>query len=260
LGIAFKEDEDGHERALDIMETSEPAEIPVFFEESHVESTESIVSPEFSPDIEKPPFESISEEAPPEEKDFILPVSEDVESGSRDFSSDFELAEPEPLITEPEEMETEYSEEPEETIDEDHMKEETSDFIIDSVSLDEDQPTSEDAEPPSTIPRFSWDDLDETLIASLTPSDSDTATTEPEPPPSAKVRVWSPYDEPTVSEPIAPLEPDSLVEKIDDEVEESESEISTSPIEEPPAPPPPPESDESEEERKRKARRLFFGT
>ena len=88
-------------------------------------------------------------------------------------------------------------------------------------------------------------------------SDSETESPKPEEPESAKVRLWSPYDKPPISEPDTTTDSEPILKEMDDEVEEAESEAAT---EEPPAPPPPPESDETEEERKRKARRLFFGT
>ena len=163
----------------------------------------------------------------------------DLEKELRDFSSDFDIAEPEPLIISDESDEIK-SEERAET-----SEEFTFDHDIDSppspISEDENEDDSlidSDAPPaPPTDPAFTWREYEEALDKT---HDSDI---DEEPSEDSKPH-WSPYDEP-VSDDID--EPDSYEESDD------------SPDENPPSPPAP-ESDESEEERRRRARRLFFGT
>ncbi len=150
-----------------------------------------------------------------------------VDGGAREFSSDFELVEPDPLI-------------------------------IDSASDDleeefEEIESSEDSyvpEPPSEVkeeisisrPKYSWEESTKSI--SEEPSeDSSFSESESEFPEFPK--PWSPMDEPS---------PDTLDEEEEIVEDEDESESAS-----PPPPPPPPETEESEEERRRRARRLFFG-
>jgi hypothetical protein len=266
LGVGFKEGKDVRDDSLDIAELSEPTGVPVFFEESSLDPTEPIVSPEIPPDFEAPPSsDSVIDE------EFTEPDSETShsEESPRDFSAEFELVEPEPLITKPEELEHDIPPESEITgpptfeiyeelhdIPDSDTQEETIESTTEISPYIEEKPISEELE--TTKPRFSWDNQDEGVVTSDS-SDSDIDTPEPEES-SAKVRLWSPYDEPSISEPTTTSESDLESSEIEDIAEELEVEMSPSTAEEPPAPPPPPESDESEEERKRKARRLFFGT
>ncbi|TFF91971.1 hypothetical protein EU545_02415 [Candidatus Thorarchaeota archaeon] len=160
----------------------------------------------------------------------------DVEGPPRDFSSDFELVEPSPLVVEDEPDTSEESAEKEEHVDE-----------------EEDE---------SSEPSFTWSEYEK----AVTPSEEElpeeeepyieTSSEEPK-------EVWSPYDEPSISEEELKKEikEDSThkgVEAVSGMDDESEEETEA-PVTEPPPPPPPPESDEDEEERKRRARRLFFG-
>jgi hypothetical protein len=163
----------------------------------------------------------------------------DLESESRDFSSDYDVAEPEPLV---------ISDEPDEIKSEEHT-EASDEFTFDSDIDSPPSPLSEDdyedesdidldAPPaPPDDPAFTWREYEETLEST---HDSDISATQSEKEKSS----WSSYDEP-VSDDIDELESE---ETSDDSTDES------------PPSPPAPESDESEEERRRRARRLFFGT
>jgi hypothetical protein len=305
LGVDYKEDEYGE--SLDIEESSEPTEIPVFFEESISGLAEPFVSPEKPSEIEEPPSsESVSDEEFPELFDLI--DSDTPREGiTRDFSSEFELIEPEPLVTKSQEPELETTSKfevtgpPEPDLEEelsvsseatpdisfDISKVESEDLIpkteepdsevleedtsieeseklddspespIESSSSIEEESILEEPESPTTTPRFSWDNHDDST-GSL--SDDEIETSEPKESSFTKVRTWSPHDEPSLSESIISPDSESVSKGIEDEVEESVPDTTPSTTEEPPAPPPPPESDESEEERKRRARRLFFGT
>ena len=163
----------------------------------------------------------------------------DLEPESRDFSSDFDIAEPEPLI---------ISEDSDESTPE--RSTETSDEFAFGSDIDsppsplpeddnEDESLIDSDSPPAppTDPSFTWREYEEALD---TTHDSEIHE---EPSEDSKPR-WSPYDEP---------ESDHI-----DELE-SYKDSDDSPDESPPSPPAP-ESDESEEERRRRARRLFFGT
>ena len=203
-------DEESH----DVVPLSEPDEIPLFFEESALESTEPTDTPP-DPSLEVSTMES--EELSTSQ---IEPTSEEKISIEED--------------------ETEASIE-------------IPPFFVEESIL-------EDSESSTTTPRFSWDDHDDLTTASTKSSDTDIDSPEPEEPTTAKVRIWSPYDEPSVPESVSTSDSDSILKEDEDKAEESDLDISPSTSVEPPPPPPPPESDESEEERKRKARRLFFGT
>ncbi|MGY5875334.1 MAG: hypothetical protein RTU30_06290 [Candidatus Thorarchaeota archaeon] len=165
----------------------------------------------------------------------------ELESTPRDFSSDFDVAEPEPYVVDP----------PRSSFDE----------PVDAPSAETEPPAPpEDATvppPPSEDEGFTWREY-ETSVTPVEESttEQDESVSEPISPPSTTetpVR-WSPYDEPS-------LPADDSEESIEPEEEEVEIEDSHEDTSEPkPPPPPPPESDETEEERRRRARRLFFGT
>jgi hypothetical protein len=259
LGIVFKEDIDTPEDSLEVEETSAPTEVPVFFEESSLDSEKPSVSPEVHE--ASPPAEAASEEEEPDPFYFIDSSPSDTEEKPRDFSSDFELAEPEPLITKPEEMESETSSDfkvtgpPEIDVEEELPSIPYDDIQEEMPSSIEEKEISEDVESTTTIPRFSWDDHDEISAERTSSIESVEEFPTPEEPAQVKVRIWSPYDEPSITEPDSVSEPTET-----EDAEETESDKSAPTTEEPPSPPPPPETDETEEERKRKARRLFFGT
>ena len=150
----------------------------------------------------------------------------DVEGPSRDFTSDFELVEPAPLV------------------------------INEAEELPEDEEQEEELAPAS----FTWSEYEEAVTPSEEPvAEDDSEEDEADFPREEPPEVWNPYDEPSISEEELTKEtrdePVPDIESLDDDEEmddETEAPIS-------PPPPPPPESDEDEEERKRRARRLFFG-
>jgi hypothetical protein len=165
----------------------------------------------------------------------------DVEGPPRDFTTDFELVEPSPMDAESSETaeatdaESEEAEEIEETEDLESEPAEKPSFTWSDYETAV-SPTDEDAEAGKTVP------------PEIEESEPDSLVAEPE-----DRKVWSPYDEPSLSEEELTRETAEEEEPVLEETEDEE------PITEPPAPPPPPESDEDEEERKRRARRLFFG-
>jgi hypothetical protein len=293
LGIEFKEEDE-----VLVEETSESADVPVFFEESVIESAKPTATPEISPEIEAPPTsEPVSDEEFHEPFDIIDSDATSVKETPRDFSSEFELVEPESLIIKPQEPELETPPDFEVTgppePDTEEFPEITesiglpSDLSFESTTVDSKEPilvksipdspeektTSVDEsdiqedtheteeitheEPESPIPLFSWDTHHE---PTTTPEDAHTEPAEPEESTPATVRIWSPYDEPSISSSDIASDSESTKEVMEEDTEEIETDTSSTGTEEPPAPPPPPESDESEEERKRRARRLFFGT
>ncbi|MFW9932644.1 MAG: hypothetical protein ACFFDR_08310 [Candidatus Thorarchaeota archaeon] len=151
-----------------------------------------------------------------------------VDGGAREFSSDFELVEPDHLIIDSTPDEIEDTED------------------LDSFESSEDvyvpEPPAEVKEEISVIrPKYSWEETveppidDSSFEEPVSPADDET---------SKPAKVWSPMDEPSPSS----LEDEESIE--DDEDIESVS---------PPPPPPPPDTEECEEERRRRARRLFFG-
>ncbi len=169
----------------------------------------------------------------------------ELESTTRDFSSDFEVAEPEPYLVDP----------PRSSFDE-------SVDTPEGTSSTETEPPAppEDATvppPPTEDEGFTWRDYE----SAVTPPEESTpepdeSVSEPISPPTTPETpaTWSPYDEPSL--PVDDSEESAEIEE--DEVKTEDAHEDTS--EPKPPPPPPPESDETEEERRRRARRLFFGT
>lgn len=175
----------------------------------------------------------------------------------REFSTDFELVEPTPMVADGEsELEPIVPTEPEEVLSESALEESETNQEPDS----EEQPDK---------PSFTWAEYETAVTPSSEPepqdSEADISTSEdeeistdeeeeelPEEPPEPP-KVWSPYDEPSI-----PEDDDTEEETEADETEPLDEGNGEPVITEPPAPPPP-ESEEDEEERKRRARRLFFG-
>lgn len=182
-----------------------------------------------------------------------------LEGPTRDFSTDFDLPEPSPLMVDTEESE------PEEI--------ETVESLDDSqlVDMEESESSFSDNDESETRPSFTWSDYE----SAVTPAsdtepldDSEEEETiepvevpteppilpedaiEPEPTISDAKEVWRSYDEST----------STGDDDISSEEVESEEPESSRLITEPPEPPAPPEDEEDEEERRRRARRLFFGT
>jgi len=254
LGIAFSSED----AAKEFLETNDEYELP----HSDVEEAEAILdeyeSESTPPEIvlETEGDESV-EEVPivieSEKEDIDTPIVVDntvsidsmgtsddpltdeglVSEQPREFSADFELVEPAPLIITPE---TDGIETPSSDKDDD-----IEDIIIEETS-DETELSADDEEIDIARLEYAWDSTHED-------SSDDGATIEEPPAPAVPEpseipeppKDWSPMDEPS---------PSTLNE------EEESDEMSD---QETPPPPPPPETEESEEERRRRARRLFFG-
>jgi len=176
----------------------------------------------------------------------------------REFSTDFDLIEPTPIIVDdtsipeaPTVIEPEP--EPEEVLDEE-------------IETDSEQESEEVPDRPS----FTWSEYEKAVTPSSEPEpidsevniissedeevseemDDEVTENPPEPP-----KRWGPYDEPSIKEEESEIETEPEIDESKLEVEGNDEPV----ISEPPPPPPPPESEEDEEERKRRARRLFFG-
>ncbi|TFH03773.1 MAG: hypothetical protein E4H14_16085 [Candidatus Thorarchaeota archaeon] len=185
-----------------------------------------------------------------------------IEGPPREFSTDFELVEPTPLIVDETSIsealvESEPEPEPEEFFSEPIIKEEPE--IATEVEELPDKPSFtwteyEEAVSPSSVPEPL--DLEEDIFLSedegIHEEIEDDVNEEPPEPP----KVWSPYDEPSIEdEEDSEDETEPEIAELEQIVEGEDEPV----ISEPPSLPPPPESEEDEEERKRRARRLFFG-
>ncbi|TFG28086.1 hypothetical protein EU527_17765 [Candidatus Thorarchaeota archaeon] len=187
----------------------------------------------------------------------------DTEGPSREFTTDFVLLEPTPLVVDEQETDSIASEESGEPL------------VADDGLKDDDEQESEKES--IEVPSFTWADYETAVTPSIEPepepSDSetdilppmddesdeflseDTEITEPPEPP----KFWSQPTESSISN------DDAVLDRTDeDEIDDEEQETNGSTNDEndvrgPPPPPPPPESEEDEEERRRRARRLFFG-
>ncbi len=233
---------------------TEPDELPSDFESTPTTLTDAAVDAL----SESPPEEATSyeDEIPaeteiPEEGMTVDSVERttdelledvDIEGPARDFTSDFELVEPSPLVID----ESEESVEPDESA---------------WMTEDEEDDEPEEAQAPAS---FTWAEYEEAVTPSEETAEEEEEELEqddepdflPEEPPD----VWNPYDEPSISdEELSRETQDEPIPDADtlDDVEAGEDIEEASAA--PPPPPPPPESDEDEEERKRRARRLFFG-
>lgn len=180
------------------------------------ESREEVI---VSEDDEELSIESVGRSEGEEMEDISL------DGPPRDFTSDFDLVEPSPLILEPSSKEEE-------------------------VGTDEEEPPTE------RKPSFTWADYEEAVTPTRSKSIEDESTQYDTPVTLEAPKTLAPSDEPS-------LPTDEFESSIDDELSEHidlDDEESDTPerFTEPPAPPPP-ESDEDEEERRRRARRLFFG-
>ncbi len=300
LGLSFSEEDEEEQIDSDELlvqhEESPDYETSIEFEESpktedeiqEFESTppsadtshwsaDDISSYEMSPDEESRDTENKAESIPEASEEIIEPPSidgvarrddedfDDIETDGppRDFSTDFDLVEPTPLVVET------HDEDADTVPSEDEAKSTMAEYE------EELEVESEPDEAGPERPSFTWSDYE----AAVTPSESeledsdaevlspldeaaeeeqiedDEITEPPEPP-----KVWSAEDESFVSD----EEETSFDETEEDEIE-SDSSASSDAIDDevdvtkPPPPPPPPESEEDEEERKRRARRLFFG-
>ncbi|MDF1539828.1 MAG: hypothetical protein P1Q69_13090 [Candidatus Thorarchaeota archaeon] len=258
LGVAFSSEE----AAKDFMETNDIYETPptpveepeTILEGSEFENTppEIILEPEGEDSIEDVPIVIESEQEEMDTSIFddgVISIDSMGSSDStlgdeslassgqpRDFSSDFDLVEPDPLIisSESDGIETPPSEE-----------EDLEDIVIEET-LDETEFSFDDEEISVERPSYGWDSPDHDSPDDRVPLEEPPAPAAPEmneiPAPP---KDWSPMDDPS---------PATLIE---DEVTEESDDLNDQ--ETPPPPPLPPETEESEEERRRRARRLFFG-
>ena len=213
LGLTFLEDEDS------------PTDEPV---PSGYEVTQSL-----SEEAESLPFSETPSESTDEMKDGSL------DGPLREFTSDFELVEPLPLVDEPSTPEIEENE-------------------------SEDVTQSEEELEGEKKPSFTWTEYEEAVspakedpVMESEPDEDDSSSMD-EPVSLEPPKVLIPSEEPAL--PTGELESsfedgDSLPDDPDDPEVTDDPE----PITEPPSPPPPPDSDEDEDERRRRARRLFFG-
>ncbi|MBN2228784.1 MAG: hypothetical protein JW779_04250 [Candidatus Thorarchaeota archaeon] len=298
LGLSFVEDSD------DVEEVTIPVESSTFMGEEEIipefESTPEIEFSHSSEDIPEPPDEvsvplessvSVSEaESPIDYEDELVSLDNvgrleddsmndlDITGPPRDFTSDFRLVEPKPLVVDEEEPETQtlhQIETPDDILlDESDDLDESEEFL-DEVTRDNlEEETTSEVEPEESHEKtsFTWSDYEAAVTPVVEPEPADVEEEEPsleeeafhespettedsestEPP-----KVWTPYDEPSLPEEDVFEDEDDLQDA--EVAENDESDSSSEPIIEPPAPPPPPESEEDEEERRRRARRLFFG-
>ncbi|MHA1907606.1 MAG: hypothetical protein ACW98Y_09965 [Candidatus Thorarchaeota archaeon] len=255
LGIGFSSDEEAEapdeEPTFDSMPSSTDTPKESLSEEDDPASSppEIILEPEGFDDPVDVPIEIEPEIASDDSvriesmsaSDDTLTEDSIVHGEPRDFSDDFRLTEPDPLVVGPTDDGIEI---PEAT--EDVEPTETVDIVIDDSIEDtapETPPQPEEEETPVERPKYAWEtpsDLPEALegpppAPEIPPPEAPPEVTTEEP------KVWSPMDDPSP-------------ETLDDEESTETEEEATGP-----PPPPPPESEESEEERRRRARRLFFG-
>lgn len=183
----------------------------------------------------------------------------DYESEPSEFTSDFELTEPEPLIIEPEDRETEESTKVSPIEFEDPNFESAPTYEDDTSE----QPEATEVTPSfeMTPPEIEDSELEEPAIRheDVELASEPIAESDPQSALSSLAEIWSPYDEPSISDDELAVDEDELpLEPSPEEKTEEEEEVPPSPRRVPP-PPPPPETDETEEERRKRARRLFFG-
>ena len=321
LGLSFKRDTEGTEAQENREESTDTSEYTEHFEETPPEHTgfqpESVEMPEpveseLPPPLEsEPATESISpatEETtsppPPSSEDVFPDIDlggdssgeltelEDVtrEPPSRDFTSDFDIEEPHPLVIDSSEPSPDQDEGPaiEIDIESSPESEQGPPVVIGSV---EEEPTEtsisiEEQDAPENIivegpatehpeattdaeeSGFTWHDYEDMLTPE--PESEPESQLPPPPevtPPSESESVkqpsdsWSPFDEPE--------EPVELDEDEDEALEEPDlpdDDLMTPPLSSrpepttPPPPPPPPEPEETDEERRRRTKLLFFGS
>ncbi len=269
MGLSFIEDEeeeltieDSTESVID-PEESDPE--PSFEEPTNQDETDAVTSPPEVSDESSISLDSVERLEDESMDDFSI------EGPPHEFSTDFELVEPSPLVVDEES-------EPE-SIDTIEPEVESEEALSEPV-IEESKPESEEL---LDKPSFSWSEYETAVTPSaepeqldseddMTPSDEEEISTIaedeelPEEPPEPP-KILSSVDDPSLQD--VDIESDDEdddeekdEEEIKDEVDESEpqEEGEDEPvITEPPSPPPPPESEEDEEERQRRARRLFFG-
>ena len=248
LGLSFAEvEEDENEIATEdsIKHEDDDKKDDVTFEES-IETDEepqpSFEEPISHIEAEMTPTSEVSDESPISLDSVERLVDEEMEDLSiegppREFSTDFELVEPTPLVVD----ETSIQDAPAETEPEPEPEPE-----LDEAMIDEIEPEPDSEELPDK-PSFTWSEYEEAVTPSSEPEplnpeediipsedeevsmeiESEIAEEPPEPP-----KVWSPYAEPSISEEDSEDETISEPELVDED--EGEAVIT-----EPPSPPPP---------------------
>ena len=214
LGLTFVEGED-HPLSESVPSGYEATPPEVASEDAYVPQKDEGISIESVGRSDSEEMEDISLEGPP-----------------REFSTDFELVEPSPLIVESAPPEPELEEKPSFTWADYEDAVTPAKVDLEEEEFEEEEPSFESQTEDEELP------IDDPL--SLGPP-----------------KVLTPSEEPAI--PAAEFEStigEELVQFDDEEFEDTDD---PEPITEPPAPPPPPESEEDEDERRRRARRLFFG-
>ncbi|MFW9956789.1 MAG: hypothetical protein ACFFCT_01850 [Candidatus Odinarchaeota archaeon] len=289
LGLSFVRD-DEEDEIPDSLESTEPEVAPPSGYESIMtddteEPIDSVPDTTYEIAIESKDYDSSQEitietDESPISIDAVERLGDEpiedfvIDGPQRDFTTDFVLVEPPPLVVDSDEQQSvdeeqlegpdlEELEDLEEITSESEISEKRSGFTWSEYEAAV-TPTSE-PEPPDT-------EYDEYMTADddyfKEPLDEDDESYTEEsldtpPEPSEQPDVWSASKESSIGggeilEEFNEDEDEGSIPEIDDTIAEESEEVQHS-ITEPPAPPPPPESEEDEEERKRRARRLFFG-
>ncbi len=290
LGLSFVQEDDEIPSSYESSESvaAPPPQYESDLKEVDEESLDPVPDTEYEIAVESPNYDS-SEEISIESDESSISIDTVERSGEelsddiiiqgpqRDFTSDFVLVEPPPLVVDSD------TEESEESVGEEQLSE------SELEELDELEAAPPEPEIVEKRPAFTWSEYEAAVTPAPEPeplesendvylsedddyidqqgsedtySSDEEAIDEP-PEPSDVPSDWSsfdesPVDEEEISEEIEKVEDDeSFVEM--ESSKDTESGDTMQPITEPPAPPPPPESEEDEEERKRRARRLFFG-
>ncbi len=232
LGLTFVEGEDiaADEPVPSGYEASPPPSEEVSFEVSKDDITIESVGRSDEDEIE-----DISLDGPP-----------------REFSSDFELIEPSPLVVEPSSIDDEVSSTEEESEEKPSFT--WADYEKAVTPKKEEPVIDEDEE---EIEAEEDDDFDDEIETTFEVSEEESIPFD-EDISLGPSKVLTPSEEPA-------LPTDELESSYDEDIPppadlDDLGDVDLSgPITEPPPPPPPPESEEDEDERRRRARRLFFG-
>jgi hypothetical protein len=210
--------------------------------------------------------DSPTDEPVPSGYEVASPLSEQVESVDRsddeelkdvsldgpirEFTSDFELVEPLPLVDEPSAPEIEGDESEGVTQSEEELDGEIKPSFTWTEYEEAISPAKED-------PILEKDKEEDGPVMDSEPDEDDSSSLD-EPVSSEPPKVLAPSEEPAL--PTGELESSFEVDgPLLTDSDDPEVTDTPEPITEPPPPPPPPESDEDEDERRRRARRLFFG-
>jgi hypothetical protein len=291
LGLSFIDEEDVETAPVSVKSPEPEIQPPPDYDFAIDESTEELfdIIPEtpYEVAVESVDYDSVQEiPVETDESSFSIDSVERlddrsmedivIEGPQRDFTSDFDLVEPSPLVID---------------VDEQKIEESVVDETRDELGLEEPK-VLEDGFPEEEIvekrPAFTWSDyeaavtpksepepleseydeystveeksLEEPLQEDAFPPDEESIDESPDL--SEAPKVWgfydeSPDDEEDTLKELNENDDEGSITEMDD-TQDGESSEATPPINEPQAPPPP-ESEEDEEERRRRARRLFFG-